>query len=337
MVGNVHAEIGRPPVAAQQHAILVVAEVRGAEEERAVLFVSQAELAETIDAFAHLAALVQFAFALPAVVSDAEAFGGAPLLGDQLVAAESGKIRKPFRFRCIDPALAVTVFDALGDRNQILAGVAIFRKRIAGIEERAVAGIDRTPERVELAARIVDDPLDVDVVAAETHRVGQRRADGHRPPLHDDQRSGRIGTAELQRDAHSRGAASGRSPRPFGESRRRRSARPSERARKLMKPPTASMLLKRSASSGLRASITPTMALAISCGALRARFASENATLVEKSPNSGRRGASNATAGSSPGYVSATAAAAASEKARSASSKLMHQAFSPPHSGATRE
>ena len=61
MIGDVHAKIGRPPVAAQEHAILVVAELRCTKEECPVLLVREPERTQAIDAFAHLAALVQLA------------------------------------------------------------------------------------------------------------------------------------------------------------------------------------------------------------------------------------------------------------------------------------
>jgi hypothetical protein len=64
-----------------------------------------------------------------------------------------------------------------------------------------VAGVDRSAERVELAAGVVDDPLDKNVVTAETHRVGERRPDRHRAALHDDERSSGVRAAKFQRYA----------------------------------------------------------------------------------------------------------------------------------------
>ena len=91
-------------------------------------------------------------------------------------------------------------------------------------------------------------------------------------------------------------------------------------SRTLMKPATASMLLKLRLSSGAWRARSATRSAATSCGERCALLASEKATFVAKSPNSGRRGASNASNGAGTAYFAATISAAASAKARNASS-----------------
>ncbi len=201
VVSNVHAEIRRPSVPADQHAVFVVAESRRPKEKRAVFFVRETELAQAFDALADLAGFVQLAFALPTIVRHAESAGGALLLLDELVAAKGREIRQPLGLGRRDPAIAFAFDDAPRDGNQVLAGVAVGRQRIGRFEELAIARVDRTPERVELAARIVDDPFGEDLVAAKTHGVREGRADRHRAALHHDERAGRIRAAELERDA----------------------------------------------------------------------------------------------------------------------------------------
>ena len=257
------------------------------------MFVGEAQRAQALDAFAHPAARVQLAFALPVIVADAEAFGRAPLAGDDFVAPGRRKIRQPRFFGFGHPTVAVALADLLREGDQIIAGIAVLRKREIRLEELTVTGVERTPERVELAAGVVDDPLDEDVVAAQTHRICQCRADDIERPC--TTTSGPVGLA-LPNSSETRGAVG----RAFAEADRRRPGPeprcpPPGRTRRLMKPPTGSICEKSVVSCGASLAASATIARAISCGDRRAAFANEKATLVAKSPNSGRRGASNAT------------------------------------------
>ena len=145
---------------------------------------------------------MQFALALPAVVLHAEAPRRLLVLGDEPVAAGRRKVREPLRLGRLNPTLAVAFGDTLGDRKQIRAGIALLWKGKVRIEALTIASVNRTAERVELAARVVDDPFDENVVAAISHRVDQRRADRHRAALNDQQRAGRVRAAELDGDAY---------------------------------------------------------------------------------------------------------------------------------------
>src|SRR5580658_6633781 len=154
-----------------------------------------------LDALEDAAGLMQFALALPVVVLHAESPRRLPLFGDEIVAAGPREIRQPIRLRCIDPPFAVLLPNAQRNRYQILARIAVLGQRKSGFEGLAVTRVDRTAQRVELSAGIVDDPFDKDFVAAKTHRVGKRGTDRHRAPLNDDERSRWVGAAELERDA----------------------------------------------------------------------------------------------------------------------------------------
>ncbi len=154
---------------------------------------------------------MKLAFALPAVVLDAEAARGTLLLRDDLVARERREVGQPLGFAGAAPALAVAIANSPRDRQEVVAGIALLGERIGGIEELAIARVDGASERVELPAGVVDDPFDEDVVTAKAHRVGECRTDRHRAALHHDERSGRVCAAELQRNAQP-------VARPFAES-----------------------------------------------------------------------------------------------------------------------
>ena len=143
VIGDVHAEVRRPAVAPQQYAILVVAELRRAEKEGALALVGEPELGQMLDAFAHLAGVVQLAFALPAIVGHAEALRGALLLRHELVASEAREVRQPLVFRRGDPPFAVAVANLPRDRNQIGARISVFGQRVRRVEELPVARVDR--------------------------------------------------------------------------------------------------------------------------------------------------------------------------------------------------
>ena len=200
MVGDVHAKIRGSAVTANQNAVFVVAELRRAKEERAVLLVGEAQLAQMLDAFADFTGVMQLALALPAIVLHAEAPRRRLLLRDELVAPDLREVRQPLRFLGGDPALAVDLGNALRDRHEILAGIAVFGEGIRRVEELTIASIYRASERVELSAGIVDDPFNENVITGEPHRTGEGRASRHRAPLHDDEGSRRVRAPKLQRD-----------------------------------------------------------------------------------------------------------------------------------------
>ncbi len=71
---------------------------------------------------------------------------------------------------------------AIGTRYS--PGIAVRWEGIGGIEKFAIARVNGSPKRIELSARIVDDPFDEDVVTAKAHRVCQRGSDRERASLH---------------------------------------------------------------------------------------------------------------------------------------------------------
>ena len=192
-----------------------------------------------------------------------------------------------------------------------------------------VAREERSAQRLHLRTGIVDDPLDEDIVAAVAEGAHQRVADRERAPLHDNQRSGRIGAAEFERDASRRSEARARSLRRRAGSRAIEACHTAGARRTLMKPATASIDEKRAETAGDSPRSFSMSAFATSFGERRATLASVKAMLVAKSPNSGRRGASNVTgAGSASGYVRATMLSTAFANASSASSGSIGSASS---------
>src|SRR5580700_2640846 len=82
VIRNVERVVCRTSVAAKDDAVFVVAEVGRFKEQRAVGFVGQPELAQTVDALPNFSRIVKYFLALPQVVANAETFRRTFLSGD---------------------------------------------------------------------------------------------------------------------------------------------------------------------------------------------------------------------------------------------------------------
>src|SRR5581483_3670436 len=130
-----------------------------------------------------------------------EAFGGLALFAHDRVATVRLNIRQPLRLRRALETATIALVQRARDRQEILAGIAVFGKGKRRIVYLAVARVDRARQPFHLGARVVDDPFGKNVVSAEAHRLGQRVADRKGASLHDDERARRVRASELERDA----------------------------------------------------------------------------------------------------------------------------------------
>ncbi len=96
-----------------------------------------------------------------------------------------------------------------GDRQQVVALVAVRRERHRLAEPLEVAQPDADREDVDLPAGVVDVELAVDGVSGGEQQVAERGAVGGVPAVADVQRPGRVRRHELEQDPL---AAAGRAP-----------------------------------------------------------------------------------------------------------------------------
>ncbi len=174
VVGHVAHEVGGLAVALDEHAVLVVAQIGGAEPQGAVLLVEVALLAHGVQRAGHgaLAVLVlhvQGALGEPFVEGGAEAGQNGLLVGQGLLVGHLAEGLQALLVGHGEPFVAVAVDNLLGDILHIGAAVAGLGHLHVAAEQLLVAHAHRVAEHVHLVAVVVDVVLLVHVVAAVAH------------------------------------------------------------------------------------------------------------------------------------------------------------------------
>ena len=317
-VPDVGGEIGRLAVRAEDHPILVVAEIGRAEPDRAVLLVDVAAFAQPLDRPRDPALIVQARLARPDIEPDTEA-GQARL--DALADATGGPASE----------LAVRVGvgqcrgqpDVVGHRRRqlvdVVAVVAIVGHGLAASE-----GGHRRAEVPDLRPRIVEVVLAGDLLTTGLEDAAEHVADEGPARVPDVERSGRVRRYEF--DVHRARGSPARAP-----AHRRGSARTVaivdssavSRSRRLRKPGGATSTDATGvATDGSVASALSSVAraVAIANGAILYGRASFIARLVARSPWIGSAGRSTSTVGrtASSGQAGSAPAATARSHARPA-------------------
>ncbi len=198
---------------------------RRAHPHRAVLFVGEPESAQRSIPASTLPAVVQRFSLCQRSKRDAETRRRRPAVRATIASrANVRETRQPLGFAARAPALAVALAQALGDRDQVVAGIAVLGEGKVRFPELPVARVERTAERVHLRAGIVDDPLGETSSPMKRNAARERVADRERAALHDDERPGRIRAAVFERDVLARRRRRGRKRRLRAGSARRRAA-----------------------------------------------------------------------------------------------------------------
>ena len=194
VVGEVAGEVGAVAVGPDDHPVLVVAVLLGAQPERTVLLVGVPELGQPVDGLLHRAAGVQVVLVEVDVEVDAElvealldlrehhrdALGAEDLLRLVVGKVQDAGVLGQHRLRdVVDVGAAVAV---LGHRPAVRAGQ------------------QRPAEPVDLAAVVVEVVLPGDLGAGLGEDAPERVTDGGPPHATDVQRAGRVGGDELEVD-----------------------------------------------------------------------------------------------------------------------------------------
>ena len=235
-IAEVGGEIGGDAVLAHDHAILVVAEIGGAEPGGAAVVVQMAAFAQSGDGALHVAVGHQRPFGEEIVVHDAEAgevaadVGQAPAqagveddavvgVAEQLLGAGDQRIDVQFLvaalrfvgrqavgdFQCaMAQAVAFLGAQAAGDVDHVLALVAIVREAHVDAAELVIAQPHRHRQDVHLPAGVVDVVLALYLVAGRFQQVGDGGAVGGAAAMADVQRAVRIGGNEFDGDRFAR-------------------------------------------------------------------------------------------------------------------------------------
>ena len=202
VVGDVRREIRRVAVGADEHLVLLAAELGRLVPDGAVLFVGQAAVAQIIDNRHDLAVFVQVAFEEPAVVVDAVLLHVRLHLGDVARQAEADERGAALLLGNAHQRVAVFRGVFFGEVENVLAVVAVLGElgRVFR-EELLVADRERKAEFVELVARVVDVEFAPDVVAGRVEHGGEAVAERAAAGVAHVHRAGRVCGDEFHHDA----------------------------------------------------------------------------------------------------------------------------------------
>ncbi len=203
VVSDVAGQIARPAVLADEHLVLLVAQVGRAKPERAIGFVAPARLIEGLKGVAHLVLFVERALHEPGIELHAKGEHVALVAGHDLakrIVIESGQ---SLLMRHLQIAVALGSDQLRSHVDNVLALVSILRDSRLFPKLLEVTRVQRLGESLHLGAvhGVVDVVLPRDLPAGALQEVGERVADGGRAPLHDSERPCRVGAHELQKNA----------------------------------------------------------------------------------------------------------------------------------------
>ena len=228
-VRDIGGEIRARAIFAHHHAVLFVAERGAAKPQRAILQVRVAGLLELRQRSIDRAVLVQAALGKPGVemhaelaeviadvakdvlerevqhppqALDAEQRAGArdQRIDVQILVAALRLIRRQIAKhlgRASRQLAADRRIQALGDRDNVVAAIAIGRKDKLFAAQPQILQPGAGREDVHLAAGVINVVLALDLVADGGEQVSERRAESCMPPMTDVQGSGRIGRDEF--------------------------------------------------------------------------------------------------------------------------------------------
>ena len=202
VVGDVGGDVGGLAVALDDDAVLVVAEVGGAQPDCAVLLVDAAGLAKLGDGLVDPAGGVHRVFVGVDVEVGAEVVQRLLDVGEHQVDADRAErlahlvVGQAQRVGLLGEHLGGDVFD-------VVAGVAVVGRGFA-----LGGGDQRVGEPVDLGAVVVEVVLAHDLGALGGQQPAERVADGGPAGAADVDRPGRVGGDELQVDVRGRLSAS---------------------------------------------------------------------------------------------------------------------------------
>jgi len=180
VVGDIRRHVGQRAVALDQHAVLVVTVFGGLEPESVVLLEGQVHglhaVKHIVDALGVV--LIEEALVDPGIEFAAVHLQVALDLGELAVNALVLEVRHAlFRIR-IQPLVAVFLSDLVGDVDDILRVVAVFRQRVViSSKVLEVAGDQRFSQHVDLVAGVID----VEFAQADIAGRLQQTCDGISP------------------------------------------------------------------------------------------------------------------------------------------------------------
>src|SRR5579883_1684328 len=195
VIRGVRGEIGLLTVAAHEHTVAVVAEIRGAQPYRAVSFVDMPLTAEFVERRLHRPGFVQHPFGEPYVEMHPEMFQGPPL-PLQLPAIPLVTERGCPLVRGQVEEFGMLTGDFFGQVVNVPAVVAVVRDRLTDGR-----GGERRAEFFHLGAAVVDVKLPRHLCACGLEDPGERIADSRPPGVPQMQRPGRVGGDEFHVDA----------------------------------------------------------------------------------------------------------------------------------------
>ena len=200
VVGGVGTEVGRGPVGADQRAVLVVAELGGAQPHRPVALLDHAPGAQVLDGLGDGPGVVQGALGEPDVELDPEPGQGLPDPGQHAAEGPVGDAGPALGRVEVGQGVALLGPELCGHVGHVRALVAVGRHLGRPAQELEVGRLDAGPELLDLVAGVVEVVLALDLVAGGGEQVGQGVAHRRQAGVADVQGAGRVGRDELDVD-----------------------------------------------------------------------------------------------------------------------------------------
>ena len=189
VVRDVRKEVGRGTIAAHHDAVLLVAELRGAQPGRTIAFENQTRAAEGPDRVLDLAVLVEGGLAIEAVEPDPKVVEITPDLGHESTCGEAPQLFLGF-LRFVAQKLLTSLSDQpVRQLHDVLAMVPPGRNFVGFPESLSVTGQERAGQQPHLSSGIVVVELPVHGPTRPFQQRAQRVPERGLPPVPQVQRA----------------------------------------------------------------------------------------------------------------------------------------------------
>lgn len=199
-IGDIGAEIGRHAIRADDHAVLVIAVLCGAEPESAVLLVHIVFVLQDFKRFIHLIR-IERSFGEPVVEVDMEFVKVFLEVCELFLKTELFEDFQTFFLIHIEVLLAILGKDILRCIDDVLSMIAVFRDLSVETAELEIAGIDGFCQMIDLVAGIIHIVFRQYIIAGCAQQIHHRRTIGSASGVSDMEKASRIRRDILDKDA----------------------------------------------------------------------------------------------------------------------------------------
>ena len=197
VVCHVGGKVGRSPVAADEHLVLIIPEFGRGEPRRPVPFDQKSTLLEHVHGSLELAVVEQASFAKPDVVAYLDVLHVRADGLDHATHPNLSNLRYCGATLHVEVLAAVLAFQLPREIDQILPLVSVTGQLCLSSELLDVPRIEALVETIHLASGVVDVILALDLVSRGFQDACERASEDRPPPVSDMNRPGWVDAYEL--------------------------------------------------------------------------------------------------------------------------------------------